>query len=209
MIKAFKLAVALGLTFSSLALAQNCDSLLEQVRAKYRKISDLKSHVVQTVCSAASGTCTRYEGELELKRPNKLRMDIARPDKQEIVCDGSTIWLHLINEKQVMKSDLKSSPQFLVWLNPLDQLLSGRAKDGCRNNGDYVFFMEPEGLKDIIKALKIVVDRKTLLIIGMEAVDVNGNSAEYSFSKTKVNPGLKDARFKFIIPKNAEIIENQ
>jgi outer membrane lipoprotein carrier protein len=209
MIKAFKLAVALGLTFSSLALAQNCDSLLEQVRAKYRKITDLKAHVVQTVCSAASGTCTRYEGELELRRPDKLRMDITRPDKQEIVCDGNTIWLHLISEKQVMKSDIKSSPQFLVWLNPLDKLLSGRAKDGCSNNGDYLFFMELDELKDIIKAVKIMVDRKTLLITGIEAVDVNGNSAEYSFSKIKVNPGLKPARFNFIMPKNAEIIENQ
>ena len=165
--------------------------------------------MVQTVCSAASGTCTRYEGELELKRPDKLRMDITKPDKQEIVCDGSTIWLHLVNEKQVMKSDLKSSPQFLVWLNPLDKLLAGRAKDGCRNNGDYLFFMESEELKDIIKAVKMMVDRKTLLITGIEAVDVNGNSAEYSFSKIKVNPGLKAARFNFIMPKNAEIIENQ
>jgi outer membrane lipoprotein carrier protein len=209
MIKVLKLALALGLALAASAGAQNCDSLLEQVRAKYRKINDLKAHVVQTVCSAASGTCTRYEGELEIKRPNKLRMDIAKPDKQEIVCDGNTIWLHLISEKQVMKSDLKSSPQFLVWLNPLDKLLSGRAKDGCRNNGDYLFFMELVELKDIIKALKIVVDAKTLLITGMEAVDVNGNSAEYSFSKIKVNPGLKPARFNFIMPKNAEIIENQ
>ena len=78
-----------------------------------------------------------------------------------------------------------------------------------RNNGDYVFFMESDEMKDIIKALKVVVDRKTLLIIGIEAVDVSGNSAEYSFSKIKVNPGLKDARFNFIMPKNAEIIENQ
>ena len=71
-------------------------------------------------------------------------------------------------------------------------------------SGDLV----PE-LKDIIKAVKVVVDRKTLLITGMEAVDVNGNSAEYSFSKIKVNPGLKAARFNFIMPKNVEIIDNQ
>ncbi|MBI4726618.1 outer membrane lipoprotein chaperone LolA [candidate division TA06 bacterium] len=209
MSKAIKLAIGLGLACSALAFAQNCDSLLEQVRAKYQKINDLKSRVVQTVCSAASGTCTRYEGGLELKRPNKLRMDISKPDKQQIICDGSAIWLHLINDKQVLKSDLKSSPQFLVWLNPLDKLLSGRAKDGCRNDGEYLFFMEPDELKDIIKAIKIVVDIKSLLITGMEAVDVNGNSAEYSFSKIKINPGLKDKRFEFIIPKNAEINENQ
>lgn len=209
MSKAFKLALAIGLAFSTLAAAQNCDSLLKQVRARYQKITDLKAHVIQTVCSAASGTCTRYEGELELKRPNKLRMDITVPDMQEIVCDGNTIWLHLVNDKQVVKSDIKSSPQFLVWLNPLDKLLSGRAKDGCRNNGDYVIFLEPDGLKDIVKALKIVVNQKTLLITSMEAVDINGNSAEYSFSKIKVNPKLKDSHFTFIMPKNVEIIENQ
>jgi len=198
-----------GLACLSEAGAQECDSMLSLVRAKYQIINDLKAHVVQTILSAASGNYTRFEGALELKRPNKLRMDIAKPDKQQIICDGSAIWLHLINDKQVMKSDIKSSPQFLVWLNPLDKLLSGRAKDGCHNNGEYLFFMETEELKDIIKAIKIVVDRKTLLIIGIEAVDINGNSSEYTFSKIKINPGLKANRFEFIIPKNVELIENQ
>ena len=200
-----------GLAGLSEAGAQECDSLLTLVRAKYQTINDLKAHVVQTILSATTGNNVRFEGELEIKRPNKLRMDIAKPDKQQIICDGSAIWMHLVDEKQVLKSDLKSSPQFLVWLNPLDKLLSGRANDGCRTNGDYQFFMEMEvgEMRDIIKAVKIVVERKSLLIIGMEAVDVNGNSAEYSFSKIKINPGLKDNRFEFVIPKNVELIENQ
>jgi chaperone LolA len=203
------LTLLCGLAGLSEAGDQECDSMLSVVRAKYQIINDLKAHVVQTILSAASGNYTRFEGELEIKRPNKLRMDISKPDKQQIICDGSAIWLHLVNDKQVMKSDLKSSPQFLVWLNPLDKLLSGRAKDGCRNNGDYLFFMEPDELKDIIRAIKIMVDRKTLLITGIEAVDVNGNSSEYIFSKIKINPGLKDSRFDFITPPNIEIIENQ
>jgi len=197
-----------GLAGLSPAGAQECDSMLALVRDKYQTIDDLKCHVVQTIQNA-SGNYSRIEGELEIKRPNKLRLDVSRPDKQQVICDGSTIWMHLLNEKQVLKSDIKSSPQFLVWLNPLDKLLSDRAKDGCRTNGDYQIFMEVDELKDIIKALKIVMERKSLLIIGLEAVDVNGNSAEYSFTKIKVNPGLKDNRFEFVIPKDVELIENQ
>jgi outer membrane lipoprotein carrier protein len=202
------LALLGGLAGLAPAGAQECDSMLALVRAKYQTVTDLKCHVVQTIVNA-SGNYSRFEGELEIKRPNKLRMDIAKPDKQQIVCDGSTIWLYLINEKQVLKSDLKSSPQFLVWLNPLDRLMSGRAKDGCRTNGDYQIFMEVDELKGIIKALKIVVERKTMLLIGLEAVDINGNSADYSFTKIKVDPGIKDNRFEFVLPKNVELIENQ
>jgi outer membrane lipoprotein carrier protein len=198
-----------GLAGVSEAGAQECDSMLSLVRTKYQTVNDLKAHVVQTITAAASGTNARFEGELEIKRPNKLRMDITKPDKQQIVCDGSAIWLYLLDEKQVLKSGLKSSPQFLVWLNPLDQLLSGRAKDGCRTNGEYQIFMEMDGLKDIIKAVKIVVERKSLLIVGLEAVDINGNSAEYSFTKIKINPSLKNNRFEFILPPNVELIENQ
>ena len=198
-----------GLAGLSEAGAQECDSLLTLVRAKYQTINDLKAHVVQTILSAATGNSVRFEGELEIKRPNKLRMDIAKPDKQQVICDGSAIWVHLVVEKLVLKSDRKSSPQFLVWLNPLDQLLSGPAKDGCRTNGNYQFFMEAGEMGDIIKAVKIMVERKSLLIIGLEAVDINGNSFEYSFSKIKINPGLKDNRFEFAIPKNVEIMESQ
>jgi outer membrane lipoprotein carrier protein len=198
-----------GLAGLSETGAQECDSMLALVRVKYQSINDLKAHVVQTITNAASGNFIRFEGELEIKRPNKLRMDITKPDKQQIVCDGSSIWMYLLDEKQVLKSGVKSSPQFLVWLNPLDNLLSGRARDGCRTNGEYQIFMEVDELKDIIKAVKIVVDRKSFLIVGLEAVDINGNSAEYSFTKSKVNPGLKDSRFEFVLPPNVELIENQ
>jgi outer membrane lipoprotein carrier protein len=203
------LLAVLLLGASLLPAAETCDSMMAKVRARYQNISDLKAHLVQILCSSASGTCTKYDGELELKRPNRMRMDITRPDKQQVICDGKTIWMYSVGDKQVMKTDLKSSPQFLVWLNPLDGLLMAKVLEGCQSNGEYQIFLELPELKDIIKAVKIMVDRKTLLIVGIEAVDVNGNSAEYFFSKIKANPGLKDSRFNFVMPKNVEIIENQ
>jgi len=206
--KSLIMAAMLLVTATLLPAAENCDSMMAKVRARYQNITALKAHLVQILCSSATGTCTKYEGDLELKRPNKLRMDIAKPEKQQIICDGKTIWMHTETDKQVVKSDLKSSPQFLVWLNPLDGLLRAKVLEGCQSNGGYQIFLELPELKDIIKAVKIMVDRKTLLITGLEAVDINGNSAEYTFSKIKANPGLKDARFNFIIPKNVEIIEN-
>ena len=204
--KAIKIALLSALAWAGAAGAQNYEAVLSGVQAKYQKITSLKAHLDQQLCSAATGTCTMYRGEVEMQRPNKLRYDIVKPEKQLIICDGRDVWSRVLAGKTVIKSDLKKPSQMLIRLHPLDKMLSGRAAEGSPNDdGGYSITIESAELKEFFKTVKITVDQKSLLITGIEAEDINGNTAHYSFSKIKVNQGTKDSRFKFITPKNAEI----
>jgi outer membrane lipoprotein-sorting protein len=203
-------ALLVGLVSTGSVNAQNYEAVLAKVKAKYQKVSDIKAHLDLQLCSSATGTCTMYKGEVEMKRPNKLRFDIAKPSKQQVICDGSAVWSWLLSETKVTKSNPQSASQMLVLLHPLDKLLTGKLTEGSTSeDGDYSMAVEVAGLKDIFKTIKITVNKKSLAIIGMEAEDVNGNTAHGSFSKMALNPALKDSRFKFIAPKNAEIKAEQ
>jgi outer membrane lipoprotein-sorting protein len=203
-------ALLMGLALNGSAGAQDYQAVLTKVKAKYQKVSGIKAHLDLQLCSSATGTCTMYKGEVEMKRPNKLRFDIAKPAKQQVICDGSAVWSWLLSELKVIKSDPQSASQMLILLNPLDKMLTGRLVDGLTNeDGDYSMAIEAAGLKDVFKTIKMTVNKKTLVITGIEAEDVNGNTAHGSFSKIILNPALKDSRFKFIAPKNAEIKAEQ
>lgn len=189
-----------------MVLGQDPNMVISKVRAKYKDVTDYKADLTLISCSAASGTCHRFEGKVEMKRPNKLRMDIKKPDQQQIVCDGQTLWMYLEKDKQVIRTGLDEARDCLTLLNPLDKLLSGKVKNCSESNGSLVCWLEIPEFKELFKEIKIITDAKTYEIIGLDVVDADDNSSEYSFTKIKTNTGIKDDRFKFNIPKQVKVI---
>lgn len=190
------------------AQAQDSEMIMSKVRAKYKNINDFKADLSIISCDAASGTCHRFEGKIEIKKPNKIRMDIKKPGTQQIICDGKNVWLYMDKDKQVVRSNIDQTKDFLILLNPLDKLLNGKIINNCKTNGEHQCWLNIPEFKDFLKEIKILVNKETYEITGIDVVDVNDNSSEYHFSNIKINAGLKDNRFKFIIPKQAKLIEN-
>lgn len=204
-----------ALTFVFLSLfalagaAQEPSDVMIQVRMAYKDVSDFRADFVQISCDAASGTCTKFEGRLEAKRPNLLRMEVKKPENQLIVCDGQSLWVHLVKDKQAVRVPLERTSNFLVWLSPLNKLISAKVRNGCLANGDYQIWLDLPEMKDLFKEVKILVNRQTHLITGLDVTDVNDNTAEYRFTGTKLNAKPKDARFKFIVPKGVSLINTE
>jgi outer membrane lipoprotein carrier protein len=197
----------LALCLLAPARAQEAEEMMAKVRAKYRDVSDFRADLELLTCSALSGTCQRFEGRLEMKKPNRMRMEIKKPEPQQIVCDGSSLWLYLESERQVVRTDLAESRDYLMMLNPLDRLLKAKCQNGCNTNGEYQCWLEITELKGTLKEIKVIIDRKTLLITGIDVTDINDNSSEYRFKNVKLNVGIKDSRFDFVVPPKARLID--
>lgn len=195
------------LLLSGMSFAQEAEAIMAQVRARYKTVTDFKADLELISCASATGTCHRFEGKVEMKRPNKLRMDIKKPETQQIVCDGKSLWLYLEKDKQVIRTNIEEVRDFLVLLNPLDKLLAGKVKNSCKTNGNYQCWLEIPEFKELFKEVKVMVDKKTYEITGIDVVDINDNSSEYRFTKVKTNSGIKDERFRFEVPKNAKLID--
>jgi outer membrane lipoprotein carrier protein len=200
---------ALFLLWPLALAAQEPGEVMTQVRITYKEVADFRADFVQIACDAASGTCTKFEGKLEVKKPNLLRLEVKKPDPQLIVCDGQNLWIHLIKEKQVVRVGLDRTNNYLVWLSPLSKLISAKVKNGCRANGDYQIWLDLPEFKDMFKEVKILVNRETYLINGLDVTDVNDNTAEYRFTGIKLNAKPKDERFRFTVPKGVSLINTE
>ena len=189
------------------ARAAGDGQLLERVRARYRAVTAMSAQFSEVLCGAASGTCKRFTGKAEMKRPSKLRLEIGSPDRQLVVCDGRALVLYLEKEKQAYRFDMARSDQMLTLLNPLDGLLDGELVRSEAGAGAHKLFLAVPKLKDSFKEIVLTVDAGTHLITGIEAEDVAGNHAQYEFSDIKVNPKIKDARFIFTVPAGVRVID--
>jgi len=203
------LALLAAMLAAAAAPAQEPAEIMTQVRNKYKDVADFKADFTQISCDAASGTCTKFEGKLEAKRPNLLRMEVRKPDPQLIVCDGQSLWVHLIKEKQVVRVGLDRTNNYLVWLSPLNKLISAKAKNGCRANGEFQCWLELPELKEVFKEVKVLINRQSYLITGLDVTDVGDNTAEYSFTDIKLNAKLKDDRFRFTVPKGVSLVNTE
>ena len=187
------------------AAALDNSAVMAKLRGKYQGINTIKAAVTETMCSAATGTCKRFEGSADMKRPAKLRLDITKPDKQIVACDGATLTLYVAKDKQAYTFDMGKSDQALTLLNPLDGLLNGEVVKLDDGGDTYTIALAVAKFKDYFKSITLTVDKKTLLITGIAAEDASGNNAEYEFTNIKLNVPVKDSRFTLQLPKGTKV----
>ena len=162
----------------------------------------------------------------------KFRWQYDHPTTQEIVSDGKTLWVYLPENNQVIQSDVTMVNQtnqndplaFLTGLGNLsrDFEISWAAPEKD-NNGNYVLELTPRRVSSLISRLIIVVDRyavaayqkhdkgapKNLLfpIISTTIYDPNGNSTIIEFRNLRVNLGIPEVNFNFILPAGVQVVK--
>lgn len=201
------LAVALlGLCLAGSARGQ-ADSFLTLARNKYQAVPDFKA-AFQGIKTSASGDVSRSKGTIEVGRPDKFRIECNKPEARTIVYDGKVLWIYSPKAREAVATTLRNSPELLALLNPYDKLFGAGVIDGSRTNGEFQIWLNVPEYKDTLKEVKMLVNRKTAEIYGIDATDVRDNSYEYSFTKIKLNAGIKPARFEFTVPSGSKLIEN-
>jgi outer membrane lipoprotein carrier protein len=163
-----------------------------------------------------------------------FRWDYYQPTTQEIVSDGKTMWVYLPENRQVIQTDIEFSSRsrpndpvtFLTGLGNLSRdFLITWAEPNQDIDGNYVLELRPRRPSAMIQRMLIVVDRDAVLradpdfqaslrmetgdifpILSTTVYDPNGNSTIIEFSGVRVNRGLSDADFQFILPAGVEVL---
>jgi chaperone LolA len=187
--------------------AQQADSFFTLTRDKYLAAPDFKASYQGIKTSGATGSVSHCKGTIEAGRPDKFRSECDKPDARTIVYDGKVLWVYSPKAKEAVATTLRNSPELLALLNPYDRLFSATVIDGSRTNGEFQIWLNVAEYKDTLKEVKILVNRASAEIWGINATDVLDNAYEYSFTKIKLNAGIKPARFEFTVPSGTKVIE--
>jgi outer membrane lipoprotein-sorting protein len=76
----------------------------------------------------------------------------------------------------------------------------------CKTESNVQFFLKPKSDDPNLKNFVLFVDPKTKLPSGARVADVGGNETEIVLSEIKSGAAFEAERFKFVIPKGVDVI---
>jgi outer membrane lipoprotein carrier protein len=196
------------------ARAQSLDEVVNGVEATYGKIVDLRAEFTQVARNKSLGQDIKAEGTVLLKKGGRMRWDYKSPAPQQIVSDGTSLWVYTPELNQVNKG---SAPKALT--GPAGSFLSGLGKlreeftvrflnpanprDGA---GRPVLDLTPKQPTPLLTRLVITVDPKDHVVRQAVLYDQFQNTVTMTFSRVAINPGLSDTLFAFTPPPGAAVV---
>lgn len=196
-------------------------------------ISDFQADFFQQSRLASLDRLQRGRGQVVVKFDRsragrvptaKFRWDYDQPTEQEIVSDGRTMWVYLPENRQVIRSEIDQVGQarpddpitFLTGLGNLSRdFLITWAEPNRDPQGNWILELRPRRPSPLIQKLLVVVDKDALggrkgrdvfPIRSTNVIDPSGNSTIIEFANVRVNRGVPDSRFDFILPAGVEVI---
>ena len=211
------LVTAIALTAALTLRAQGEDpvALAAKVQQRYNGIKDMQGDFVQTYEGGVLRTKTTEQGTIAIKRPGRMRFTYTKPEKKEFVSDGSRLYTHLVADKQVIVSPAPGPDQgdipalFLAGQSDLakDYTPTFTALPGAAQ-GLVTLKLVPRRKSADYESIGIGIDPKTLQILFLTAVDIQGGRSSFTFTNLKENRGLADKDFEFRIPRGVDVVTN-
>jgi len=196
------------------ALAQELDQVVAGVEATYGKITDLRAEFTQVANNKSLGQDIKSEGTVSLKKGGKMRWDYKSPAPQQIVSDGTSLWVYTPELNQVNKG---SAPKALA--GPAGSFLAGLGRVRNEFNvrflnpaskvdaaGRPVLDLTPKAPTPLLTRLVLTVDPKDFIVRQAVIYDQLQNTVTMTFTKVTVNPGQPDSVFTFTPPPGAAVV---
>ena len=202
------------LWLSGSAAAQTLEEVVAGLEGTYGRITDLKADFTQVSNNKSLGQDIKAEGTVLLKKGGKMRWDYKSPSPQQIVSDGSSLWVYTPELNQVNKGDAPKAlagpaGSFLAGLGRVREeftvrFLNPAAKvDGA---GRYVLDLTPKNPTPFLTRLVLAVDPKDFIVRQAVLYDQLGNAVTMNFTRVLTNTGLADTLFAFTPPKGAAVV---
>ncbi len=173
----------------------------------FDKTTSLRAQFEQVVTDNRGQKVQEVSGTMQILRPGKFRWDYRQPYQQEIVGDGTRIWLYDPELNQVtvrnMSQAIGSSPA---------ALLAGSKE--VEQNFTLQDLKSSDGLEWVTATPKEADSGFDRVRLGfgklglerMELLDSYGNLTAIRFSSVETNPGLGQQIFMFKPPAGADIV---
>jgi outer membrane lipoprotein carrier protein len=186
-------------------------TIVKKLQERYDETRTFHAKVRQEMKVASLGVSDVSEGTVVFKKPGKMRWEFTTPRPQQIVSDGTTLWISQPDDRQVLKAPFRAA---FVSTTPVSFLLGvGRITDefrpeadarGCTATRLYVS-LKAKNNEDV-GALSFGVDRATFDIVEAAVTDPLGNVTTLSVTDIVRNGDEPDATFDYKVPAGVDVI---
>lgn len=190
------------------------EEVAHRLENKLRSITTLRADFKQFYYSPSTPEPMTGQGQLFVRRPDRMRWEYSSPEKQIFLLKDQSFWLYFPEDKQLIKNAARSE----VLESEILGLLSGNYSLSGRYKINFNSF--PSDRKNIhqlrlqpveegqFSYILLEIDRETWLITKAVFFEPAGGKLEYHFSRIRTGQKLPDGLFELKIPPDCEIIED-
>jgi outer membrane lipoprotein carrier protein len=208
------LALVAALALARPAPAQELDQVVAGIEATYGRIKDLRADFTQVAYNRSLGQDIKAEGVVYIRKGGKMRWDYKSPSPQQIVSDGSSLWvytpeLNQVNKGSAPKALAGPAGSFLAGLGRLRDEFSIRFLNPANKvdaAGRPVLDLVPKNPTPLLTRLVLTVDPKDYIVRQAVLYDQLQNTVTMTFSKVTTNTSLPDSLFAFTPPAGAAVV---
>jgi outer membrane lipoprotein carrier protein len=198
------------------AAAPTLDEAVGALEQAQRRLTDLKAPFRQAALNKALNQTVEARGTLYLKKPGRLRWEYQTPTPQEIVSDGTRLWIYTPELKQVNVSAAPAAlagpaGSFLQGLGQVREHFDPRFLNPAQPtdaDGLVVLDLVPKRPQPLMARLIVSVDPRSWLVRQAVIHDDLGNTVTVRFGDTVVNSGLSDSLFVFVPPPGVAVVQH-
>jgi outer membrane lipoprotein carrier protein len=196
--------------------APTLDEAVSALEQAQRRVTDLKAPFRQSAHNKVMNQTVDARGTLYLKKPGRLRWEYQTPTPQEIVSDGTKLWIYTPELRQVNVSAAPAAlagpaGSFLQGLGQVREHFDVRFLNPAQpadSEGLVVLDLTPKRPQPLMARLIVSVDPKSWLVRQAVIYDELQNTVTVRFGDTVVNSGLADALFVFVPPPGVAVVEH-
>ena len=216
MLEIMRVILVTLLSFASVATlagpaAPTPDAIARALQDRYQGIRDFSGEFTQTYRSSALRTESREQGTVTIKKPGRMRWIYTRPERKEVISDGSQMYVYLPEDKQVLVSAVPAdggattSALFLAGKGDIVRDFIPAFADSPIP-GTLALELKPRRNDPDFEYLVVIIDPATLQIRGLTTRDRQGGESAITFLKLKENQGISDKEFVFRIPRGVDVV---
>jgi outer membrane lipoprotein carrier protein len=188
--------------------------LARNLQQRYATIKDFRADFTHEVQGSVLRTLrTTERGEIKVRKPGRVWMTYAAPQKKEFVADGMCVYTYVASDrsgtKQPMPEGDDISMAILFVAGRGDLVRDFKATMPAAQPADvWHLTLTPIKRQEDFASMTLIVDRRTLVLRGLTTVDHKGGNFVFAFTNIRENVGLKDSDFRFTFPRNANVIHS-
>ena len=195
------------LAFSSLSAHADAQDVtrLSQLLEKSKTIS---ANFSQLTLAAGGTQLQEAKGEMSVQRPGLFYWHTEAPQEQTMISDGQkvTLWDPDLEQVTIKKLDQRLTQTPALLLSGDVSKISESFDISSKQAGEVMeFTLKPKTKDTLFDSLNLSF--RNGMINNMRLMDSVGQRTDIVFSGVKANEPIPASKFKFVIPKGADVIQ--
>ena len=208
-------------------------SVVAALEKGYHSLEDLQASFTQRSTIAGIDRTQKGAGDFFLRKVTggaaMFRFTYAKPQKQEIICNGKTVWLYIPDNKQVMEMETETlfaggngiAISYLTGLGEVSRDFTITfAQERRDKKGNYLLELTPRKPSAVLAKLLLTISggavekfeqtgmaAEPFPVVASTVLDAGGNRTAMDFSNVKSNKGISPSRFTFKVPAGVDLVK--